>query len=305
MRNLTLIILTYNEEKNIAECIDSCKELDLNIFVVDSFSSDNTLQILKNHNIVFVQHPFDNYSHQRNWAQQNNPFKTEWVFHLDAGERFTPELIKWLKTAFNPTDASADGYMFSRRTMIFGKELRFGGQYPNFHLRLFRGSKGKCEDKLYDQHFIVNGPIKAVKKRVDIIDTVLESWNSFIAAHNRWALLEAIDIMKRNYRNTGEVELRFLGTPIERRRWLKNNLFQKTPLFLRAILYFLYRYFIRFGFLDGKTGLTFYFMQSFWFRFLIDANLLEIRSKLPKYNFSLQKLVQQEYGEKYLKLLED
>ena len=300
--SLTIILLTFNEENNILECIHSLKDMHANIFAVDSYSTDKTLDILTENNISFVQHPFENYAAQRNWALVNNPFKTEWVFQLDAGERFTPELVNWLNTEFKPEDTSFDGYMFSRRTMIFNKEVRHGGQYPNFHLRLFRTSKGRCENKLYDQHFVVDGNVRVIKNRVDIIDTVLDSWHNFIQAHNRWALYEAIEIVHRKQKETGEVKPRLFGSPIERQRWLKNNIFQKAPLFLRSFLFFIYRYFIRLGFLDGKTGLTFHFLQGFWFRFLIDANVMEIRNKLSKYN-SLKELVEKEYGERFVKLV--
>lgn len=302
MKALTIILLTFNEENNLEHCLKSIEGIEANLFVVDSYSTDKTLEILKTKDITFVQHPFDNYAAQRIWAQQNNPFNSEWVFHLDAGERFTPELIQWLKKDFNPNDSAIDGYMFSRRTMIFGKEIRHGGQYPNFHLRLFRTSKGKCEEKLYDQHFVVNGTTRVIKNRVDIIDTVLDSWHNFIQAHNRWALFEAIEIVKKE-KETGDVKPRLFGSPIERRRWLKNNVFQKAPLFIRAFLFFNYRYFVRLGFLDGKLGLAFHFIQGCWFRFLIDANVLEIHGKMPKYNHSLPDLVKNEYGERFVKLV--
>ncbi|HEY4785460.1 MAG TPA: glycosyltransferase family 2 protein [Bacteroidales bacterium] len=301
---LTVILLTFNEEQNLPECFESIKTLNANLFVVDSFSTDGTVEFLKKNQINYVQHPFENYANQRNWAQQHNPFNTEWVFHLDAGERFTEELTDWLKNKFDPENNLADGYMFSRRTMIFGKEVYHGGQYPNFHLRLFRAVKGKCEEKLYDQHFVVAGNVKAIKHRIDIIDTVLDSWHNFIEAHNRWALYEAIEIVKQNQADTGEVKSRLFGSPIERRRWFKNNIFQKAPLFIRSLLFFLYRYIFRFGFLDGKTGLAFHFLQGFWFRFLIDANVLEIRVKLPTYHNSLKELVFHEYGEKFVRLVE-
>lgn len=305
MKKFTIIILTFNEETNLPACLKSFEGLDVNVFVVDSYSTDKTIEFLEAAKINYVQHPFENYAAQRNWALANNPFNEEWVFQLDAGERFTPELVNWLNHHFDPEHSAVDGYMFSRRTMIFDKEVRHGGQYPNFHLRLFRSSKGKCEEKLYDQHFVVNGKTQVIKNRVDIIDTVLDSWHNFVQAHNRWALYEAIEIVQKNQKDAGEVKLRFWGTPIERQRWLKNNIFQKAPLFSRSFMFFIYRYFFRLGFLDGKTGLAFHFLQGFWFRFLIDANVMEIRNKLPGYNFSLKALVQTEYGDRFLKLVKD
>ena len=120
----TIIILTYNEESNLPSCLESLKGVDAFLFAVDSFSQDKTLNILQEHNISFKQHAFENYSLQRNWAQANNPFKTEWVFHLDAGERLTPELVQWLNTYFSVKNNDVDGFMFSRRTIFFGKWIR-------------------------------------------------------------------------------------------------------------------------------------------------------------------------------------
>jgi glycosyltransferase involved in cell wall biosynthesis len=273
----TIIILTYNEETNLPECLQSLSKIKAPIFIVDSFSTDKTMEIASNHNISWLQHPFENYSKQRNWAQANNPFKTEWVFHLDAGERLTPELVHWLINQFKPS-TNIDGYLFSRRTIFFGKWIRYGGHYPNYHLRLYRSNKGKCEDKVYDQHFILNGRTEVIKKGIDIIDTVTESLHQFTVGHARWARFEANEIVASTI-DKGDVKAKILGTPIEQKRWLKKNIFQKTPLVLRSFLYFFYRYFIRLGFLDGKRGLVFHLLQGFWFRFLIDAMVLELNIK--------------------------
>lgn len=273
----TIIILTLNEEENLPLCLHSLNGVDAPIFVVDSGSKDKTLQIIEQHKIIYKLHPFENYSQQRNWAQANNPYNTKWAFHLDAGERFTPELVQWLNNDFNPAK-DIDGYMFSRRTMFFGKWIRYGGHYPNFHLRLYRVSKGKCEDKVYDQHFVVDGVTEVVKPGIDIIDTVTDTLQNFTVGHARWAAFEAKEIISASPEK-GEVKVDFFGTPIEKQRWFKNNVFQKTPLFMRSFLYFFYRYFFKLGFLDGKMGLVFHLLQGFWFRFLIDAMVLEAKAK--------------------------
>ncbi len=273
----SIIILTFNEEKNLPLCLKSLSGVDAPIYIVDSYSTDQTLDIIHHHGIIYQQHKFENYSKQRNWAQENNPHKTQWVFHLDAGEQFTPELVQWLNKQFDPSK-NIDGYMFSRRTMFFGKWIRFGGHYPNYHLRLYRSDRGRCEDKVYDQHFVLEGKTHVVKKGIDIIDTVTDTLQNFTTGHARWAAFEANEILMSTSQQ-GDVNARILGTPIERRRWLKNNVFQKTPLFLRSFLYFFYRYFIKLGFLDGRRGLVFHLLQGFWFRFLIDAMVLEMRLK--------------------------
>ena len=277
----TIILLTYNEEANLPACLDSLKDIDASLFAVDSYSEDKTLDILQDYNVIVKQHAFENYSRQRNWAQQNNPFKTEWVFHLDAGERLTPELVHWLNTIFPFKKNDIDGYMFSRRTIFFGKWIRYGGHYPNYHLRLYKTEKGKCEDKVYDQHFVVHGETEIIKSGIDIIDTVTDSIQSFTLGHTRWAAFEAQEMFSTSVEK-GDVQPNFFGSPIERRRWLKNNVFKKTPPFTRSFLYFFYRYFIKLGFLDGKMGLVFHLLQGFWFRFLIDAMIAELKIKSKK-----------------------
>lgn len=297
---ITIILLTFNEEKNLPACLASLEHLELPVFVVDSFSTDATLSLLEEKGIPYIQHPFENYARQRNWAQENNPYQTDWVFHLDAGERLTPELVHWLQYEFAPT-TPYDGFMFSRKTLFFDRWIRYGGHYPNYHLRLYRSGMGHCEAKMYDQHFVCKGKVKVVKAGADIIDTVADNLKDFTLSHTRWALFEAVELLAAR-QQTGEVKMNLFGTPIERRRWLKNKVFQQSPLFLRSFLYFFYRYFIKAGFLDGKTGLVFHFLQGFWFRFMVDAMILELQLKMKKEQKSLRQIVEEEYDPKLLKL---
>jgi len=280
MHQLTVILLTFNEESNIGACLDSLADIQANIFVVDSYSKDQTLAILEARKIPYVQHPFENYSKQRNWAQANTPFPTEWVMHLDAGERCTPELVAWINNQFNP-NTDIDGYMFSRRTFFMNRWIRYGGHYPNFHLRLYRASKGHCEDKAYDQHFIVDGKKQQLAAGIDIIDIVTDTIYNFTLSHARWAVKESQEQLNA-LQQRGEVKASYRGNAIERQRWFKSNLFERVPLFWRSLFYFFYRYFLRFGFLDGKPGLVFHVLQGFWFRFLIDAMILEGKKEEKK-----------------------
>ncbi|MEM1325737.1 MAG: glycosyltransferase family 2 protein [Bacteroidota bacterium] len=275
MPKLTVIILTFNEAHNILACLDSVQSLDADIFVVDSYSTDDTLQLITQRNIPYVQHPFENYARQRNWAQENLPIQTDWVLHLDAGERCSVEMIDWLNQHFDP-NTSTDAYLFSRRTFFMNRWMKRGGHYPNFHLRLYRKTKGHCENKAYDQHYVVDGKIEQLAAGIDLIDVVCDSLHQFTIGHARWAQKEALEQYSGEVEK-GEVQAKASGNAIERQRWLKNQVFGRFPLFWRALLYFMYRYFIRLGFLDGKEGLIFHTLQAFWFRFLIDAMIVEQR----------------------------
>jgi len=291
---LTIIILTFNEEDNLPACLDSISDIKANRFVVDSYSTDNTLSILEAHDISYVQHPFQNYSAQRNWAQINNPFQTEWVLHLDAGERATPAFVTWINETFDPKNKEIDGYLIARRAIFMGRWIKYGSYHPIYHLRLFQINKGRCEDKAYDQHFVSDGSLQTLPKNADIEDTVMSNIRDFTVKHARWAVYEAAEtIYSFQAEASGDVKANLLGNPIERRRWFKRNVFQRTPLFMRSIFYFLYRYFFKLGFLDGKEGLVFHTLQGFWFRFLVDTVILEIKKEL------LHKSLDQILKEKY------
>ena len=156
-----------------------------------------------------------------------------------------------------------------------GRWLRHGGQYPAWHLRLARTGRIRCEDRLYDQHFIVDGPVGQLRN--DYIDILTDNLTNWTDRHNRWATLEATELTNETTRP--QVEARWSGTPIERKRFLRMKVYRSFPLFVRPFLLFLFDYVIRLGFLDGRPGLVFHVLQRFWFRFLVDAKIYEMRHK--------------------------
>ncbi|MFN3476672.1 MAG: glycosyltransferase family 2 protein [Candidatus Methylomirabilales bacterium] len=269
---LSVIILTSNEEASLPACLESLKGLDCEVFVVDSGSTDRTMEIAKMAGVHWVEHPFETYAAQRNWAQQNLPIRSEWVLHLDADERLTPELVREINQVLQEPLHEIDGFLLRRRTIFMGRWIRHGGHYPSYHLRLFRRGQGFCEDRLYDQHFLVNGRVRRL--RHDYLNVLMLDLSGWTQRHLRWAELEARELMAPP--NGGpRVHPALLGNPIERRRWLRESLYARFPLFARAFFYWFYRYVIRLGFLDGKEGLIFHFLQGFWYRFLVDAKLYE------------------------------
>lgn len=294
MSELTIIILTYNEEAHIGHCLDSMAGLDASIYVVDSFSTDRTHAILQERGIPFVEHEFSNYAAQRNWAQSNIPKDSEWVLHVDAGETLTPGMVSWINEQFDPTDETVNGYMFARRAIFMDRWIKHGGYHPIYHMRLYRRRFGHCEAKAYDQHFVVEGATGRAAWGADLADGVMSSLREFTISHARWAVFEAVESIQAEG-DPGEVRARFFGNPIERTRWFKTRVFQRAPLFLRSFLYLFHRYFLKLGFLDGKEGLVFHFLQGFWFRFLVDSTVLELRKEMAK-GFTLAEVVQDKYG---------
>lgn len=271
---LAVIVLTKNEERNLPDCLASLEGLAAEIWVVDSGSTDRTLAVARAAGCRLAEHPFETYAAQRNWAFDHLPIQAPWTLCLDADERLTPELKRRVREVTAGTDASYAGYMMSRRTVFLGRWLRHGGQYPAWHVRLFRTGKGRCEDRRYDQHFVVDGPVGRLEG--DFIDVLTDSLTTWTERHNRWATLEAEELLLGRDERL-QVRPRLLGTPLERKRFLRMRIYRHLPLFARPFLLFFFDYVLRLGFLDGVPGLIFHTLQRFWFRFLIDAKTYERR----------------------------
>jgi glycosyltransferase involved in cell wall biosynthesis len=274
---VSVIVLTHNEQANLPACLESLKGLDCVVFVVDSGSTDGTVELARAMGGRVFHHPFDTYAAQRNWAQANLPIQTDWVLHLDADERLTPELLNEINTVLSAAPAVA-GFLLRKRTVFMGRWIKHGGHYPAYHLRLFRVTLGRCEERLYDQHFLVDGDVRQLQH--DYIDVLTADVTTWTVRHARWAELEAQEIMSSRS-DREQVRAAFWGTPIQRRRWLRQRLFYRCPLFVRPFVYWFYRYFVRLGFLDGPEGLVFHFLQGCWYRFLVDAKLYEATRRPP------------------------
>lgn len=273
---ISVIMLTFNEEANIARSLATVQDWAGEILVIDSGSTDRTTEIAQEYATKVFSHEFINYASQRNWAQHNLPLAYDWVMHLDADEQVSPELAQSICATFSGNLQGIDGFLINRRAVFLGHWIKHGGIYPTYHLRLFRHAKGYCEERHYDQHFRVDGVVQ--KLYGDIIDNVSTDLRRWTLSHERWASAEMKEYF-RHYQhiagNEKQVLARFWGTPIERRRWLRQEVYSRTPLFVRPLIYFIVRYFLLLGFLDGTAGLIFHFLQGFWFRFYVDAKIWE------------------------------
>jgi len=290
---ITGIILTLNEENNLTECLESIKALCTEIFIIDSGSTDKTIEIATQYTDKIFSHTFENYSKQRNWALENLPIKNEWILNLDADHRVNSKLKDELIILFHkgiPSDIN--GILISRKTIFMGKWIKHGGHFPTYHANFFRKGFGKCEEKLYDQHFLVKGNL--LKLKGEIVDIITDSLINFTERHNKWSTLEAIYQLTAG-ENDEILASNIFGHAIQRRRALK-SLYEKFPMFIRPFLYFIQRYFLRLGFLDGKEGLIFHFLQGFWFRFLIDSKVYDIERRARKENKTIPEVILKHYG---------
>ena len=275
------IILTFNSESLINEVIHSCELVSSRILVVDSFSSDQTVSISTSLGCEVVQHEFENYSKQRNWAQAYaQPESSDWFLHIDSDEIISQELAESIRAAIADQPKEIDGYLIRRLSYFLEHPIRFGHINPSWHLRLFKASKGFCEDRLYDQHFVVPGKTKNIQGLLlDLQLATLERWT---ASHNRWSTAEAHQVVPQPQTNITQLQVlpaSFRGDIRMHKRWLKNNIYYSSPLLLRAFIFFIYSYFLRLGFLDGKAGLIYHVLQAFWFRFLVDAKIIEMQTQ--------------------------
>jgi glycosyltransferase involved in cell wall biosynthesis len=269
-QHLVVVLLTFNSAEVIAGTVRAAKQVADEVFAVDSFSTDGTPEILRQLGCSVVQRTFRHYADQRNWAIAQVAERFDWQLHLDADEIADERALAEVRRAL-AAPGDCDGFIFKRRTYFMGRALRFGGA-SNFHMRLFRSGRGRCEDRLYDQHFLCSGKTRQLRGLLH--DMNVGSLTEWIARHNRWSSLEAEELLREDREGADLVAGRLSADPRERRRYYK-GVYYAAPKLLRALLYFAYRYFVQLGILDGRAGFLYAFFQAFWFRMLVDAKLIE------------------------------
>lgn len=276
MVDLTIIILTKNEEANIKKCIDSFHKIAKRVVVVDSYSTDRTTEFAEQLGAEVFEHPFENHAAQFNWALNNIGLHTEWVMKVDADEEFTQELAQEINERLDFLPKNINGVILRRRVYFMGKWLKHGGMYPQLLLRIFRVGHGMSEMKLMDEHLIITDG-DAVMFRYDFSDNNNKSLEWWIGKHNWYSNKEVLDQQMKADVQNGEESVGETATSLQAKtkRLIKNHGYYSLPKFLRAHIYFLYRYYFRFGFLDGTEGKIFTFLQAYWYRFLVDAKMYE------------------------------
>lgn len=275
--NFSFIILTFNEEIHLSRLLDSISPLNAKTYILDSGSTDGTLNICDQYGAETKYCKFEN--HPRQWHAALNIFKvdTPWVICLDADQIISAELLKKLQEFKDEDHVNTDGIYFNRKNYFKGKWLRYGGYYPKFLLKMFRYDKGYSDlNENMDHRFQVPGKTILWKTAHLIEENLKENQISFwITKHNNYSDLLADEaVMQKKNPSTPNIRASLWGSPNERNA-LQKKIWQKTPLYLRPFLYFIYRMIFRLGILDGRTGIIFHFLQGFWFRLIVDIKIGE------------------------------
>lgn len=289
MVDLTVVILTKNEEKNLRKCIESFRGIVKRFVIIDSFSDDGTEKLCEELNqelqqigssLDFYQHQWKSYADQLNWGLENTGINTTWTMRMDADEEIMEDLAKEIDEKLPHISEPINGIILRRRVYFMGRWIKHGGRYPELLLRIFRTGKAKCEMKMMDEHMILSEG-HTVEFYNDLIDNNQKDLEWWTNKHNWYSNREVLDhqlTLEKQMEESLE-EDGISSKQAKRKRKIKNNGYYQLPKFWRAHLYFIYRYYIKLGFLDGPEGKIFHFLQAYWYRFLVDAKLYECEKK--------------------------
>lgn len=287
---ITLIILTYNEELHLQRCLESVKSLAERIIIVDSFSTDKTCEIAKQFGAEVIQRKFVNQAEQFQWALENTNISTEWVFRLDADEYILPELYQEIKEKLNHLPQEIKGINLKRRLYFQSSWIKHGGFYPLRLLRIWRNGAAVMEQKMMDEHTVLMHG-KSIDFDHDFVDENLSSLVKWTEKHNNYSTREAIVRLDAKYKFLNETEQLVHKS--------NKQFYLKLPLFFRALFYFCFRFFLKRGFLDGKQGLIWHFLQGFWYQFLVDAKIFQIEYLAKKENKTVKQIIEEKFNFKF------
>lgn len=271
------IVPTFNAEQHIARCLESIRDHCASITVIDTHSTDRTVEIARGLGADVLTTDWINYATQMNFGIDALAGRGGWLLRIDADEIFDRDSTIGLRDAAATMAPDVDGILILRRMYFLGRRMRYGGIEPSYQLRLWRNGRGRCEQRWADEHIKVPG--RVVKSGVVLSDINLNSLAWWTEKHNNYSSREAIDVLNRThgFLPRPDADVSGMNTQARLRRILKEKVYMKVPGGARAMAYFLYRYLFRLGFLDGRAGLYFHLLQGLWYRSLVDAKLHEIR----------------------------
>lgn len=297
MTQICVIVLTYNEEKHIGRAIEHVSAFAHEIFVVDAGSTDRTVEIARAAGATVLVNPWVNYSRQFQWALDNAPITAEWIMRLDADEVIELALAAEIAEKLPKLGAEVAAVNLKRKHIFMERFIRHGGRYPLILTRLWRKGQGRIEDRWMDEHIMVWGG-RTVQFDNPFSDHNLNDLTFFTDKHNKYATREAVDVLNQRYGFfASDAPLTKEGSSLQAslKRYIKERVYNRLPFPVSTLGYFLYRYIIQLGFLDGREGLIYHFLQGYWYRFLVG-------SKIVEYDIAIKELSSAE--EKRQKLVE-
>ena len=282
MADLAVIILVRNEAIHLARAIESVRSVAREVCVVDSGSTDGSVEMARKLGAIVLEHPFVNYAKQFSWALEAAPIRSGWVMRLDADEVVEPDLAVEIERELGCLPPDVTGVNLKRKHIFLGRWVRHGGRYPLMLLRIWRRGAARIEDRWMDEHMmLLEG--RAVTFNGGFVDHNLNDLTFFTDKHNRYATREAIDIINQRLAIfPRDVDLDRAATSPQAavKRWVKEKLYNRIPFELSTLMYFVYRYVFQLGFLDGRAGFAYHFLQGYWYRLLVGAKVRELQAAL-------------------------
>lgn len=275
---ITAIILTYNEALHIERAIRSIRAFVDQVCVVDSGSTDGTTDIARRLGAEVCTHAFVNQARQFQWALDTLDIRGDWVLRLDADEIIEPDLAREIAEKLPALPADVVGVNLKRKHIFMDRWVRHGGRYPLLMLRLWRHGHGRIENRWMDEHMVVWGG-RTVTFNGGFADHNLKDLAYFIDKHNRYATREAIEVLNQRlglFARDEALSARSASPQAAAKRWAKERVYNRIPFTVSAALYFVWRYVFQLGFLDGRSGLVYHFLQGYWYRFLVGAQVMEL-----------------------------
>lgn len=288
---ITIVILTYNEERHIARALGSLSFAE-RVVVIDSGSSDSTVSLARQAGATVLQHDWVNYANQFQWALDNSAITTAWTMRLDADEVIEDDLAARLWELLPTLPADVSAINLKRKHVFMGRWVRHGGRFPLVLLRLWRTGLGRIEARWMDEHIIV-AEGRSVTIDGGFADINLNDSLFFTDKHNHYATREAIDVLLRKYSLSNVDEALTAGKTHGQasfKRRIKEGLYNRLPFGIGPLAYFLWRFIFQLGFLDGREGRIYHVLQGFWYRFLVDVRRLEFERAMDGAATSQQRL---------------
>lgn len=277
MTSLAVLILTHNEEKHIGRAIEAVLPISSETFVIDSYSTDRTVSIAQSLGATVISNPWTNYARQFQHGLDHAPITAEWIMRLDADEVIEPDLVREIAEKLPQLGEDVAGVNLKRKHVFLGRWIRHGGRYPLILTRIWRRGQGRIEDRWMDEHVMVWGG-RTVLFDAPFSDRNMNDLGFFTDKHNKYATREAVDVLNQRYGLFAQdIGLTKEGSSLQAslKRFIKERVYNRIPFPVSTLGYFLYRYVIQLGFLDGREGLIYHGLQGYWYRFLVGAKILE------------------------------